>query len=253
MSCKPIAVIQMGLPPAALVAQQGEPADWFAHALEVAPDALLVVNPERGEPLPDASAFSVAIITGSWAMVTDRLDWSEHTAAWARALILAGAPLLGVCYGHQLMAHAMGGVVDYMPGGREQGTFPVSLTAAGRMDPLLRTLPSPFMAHLSHAQGVLVAPDGAAVLGRSVRDANQILRYGPDTLSFQFHPEFTVDILRAIMAGHRPGAAAQDAHVPDSVHAARETPLTRALMQRFVARFAGQPAQRSVEPAHAES
>lgn len=234
MSSKSIVVVQMGMPPRELALRQGEPADWFARALGLKRTDLLVVHPERGDALPPADSFAVALITGSWSMVTDQLDWSERTAVWLRGLIETGKPLLGVCYGHQLMAHAMGGRVDDNPRGREQGTFPVALTSAGRQDPLVGTLPSPFMAHLSHAQSVLELPPGATVLAGTAHDPHQILRYGPDTWSCQFHPEFTVDILRLCLAGHqhRPGELPGRVSDPADV---RDTPLTRALLQRFVA------------------
>ena len=230
MSSKPVVVIQMGLPPEALRLSQGEPGAWFTRALALEPGAVRVVHPDVGEALPEPDSFSVAIITGSWAMVTDHLDWSDRTAAWARSLILADKPLLGVCYGHQLMASAMGGVVDYNPKGRELGTFPVTLTAAGRQDPLVGDLPSPFMAHLSHSQSVLSAPASAVVLAGTAHDPHQILRYGPHVLSFQFHPEFTPAILRICMEGHRKegSAAAVAGEIPD-------TPLTRGLLRKFVA------------------
>ncbi|RYF49524.1 MAG: glutamine amidotransferase, partial [Comamonadaceae bacterium] len=76
-----------------------------------------VVRPSLGETLPAPHAVAGAIITGSWNMVTDREDWSELTAAWVREAFAGDVPLLGICYGHQLMAHALGGVVDYHPQG----------------------------------------------------------------------------------------------------------------------------------------
>src|SRR5690625_6429331 len=66
--------------------------------------------------------------------------------------------MLGVCYGHQLMAAAFGGHVDFHPEGRESGTLAVRLTETGRADALLGTLPERFYAHLTHAQSVLEAP-----------------------------------------------------------------------------------------------
>ncbi|CAM5196944.1 hypothetical protein CDEF62S_03294 [Castellaniella defragrans] len=233
MSSKPIVVVQMGLPPDALRLSQGEPGEWFARALGPQSAEVQVVHPERGEPLPAMGSFAVAIVTGSWSMVTDHLDWSERTADWARSLIVADQPLLGVCYGHQLMAYAMGGVVDYHPKGRELGTFPVALTQAGGRDPLVGTVPSPFLAHLSHAQSVLELPSTASVLAGTAHDPHQILRYAPHVLSCQFHPEFTPEILRLCMAGHRKNRAGGPAAMPPE--AIPDTPVTRDLMRRFVA------------------
>src|SRR5690625_6734079 len=81
--------------------------------------------------------------------------------------------MLGVCYGHQLMAAAFGGHVDFHPEGRESGTLAVRLTETGRADALLGTLPERFYAHLTHAQSVLEAPSDAQVLAFNDHDANQ--------------------------------------------------------------------------------
>lgn len=57
-------------------------------------------------------------------MVTDQEPWSEKTAAWIRNAMAMEMPLFGVCYGHQLMAHALGGRVEYHPQGRESDAIP---------------------------------------------------------------------------------------------------------------------------------
>lgn len=195
----------MGLPPAAIRDQLGDQVDWFAAALGRARSELLVVEPFHGASLPQADAFSVAVVTGSWAMVTDREDWSERTARWLKQMIEEGKPVLGICYGHQLMAHAMGGRVADLPSGPERGVFTVTLTDAGRHDPWLRdTLPS-FPAYLSHMQSVLEPPVGARVLGGTARDPYQLLRYGPHAVSMQPHPEFTPTIMAACAAGRENG------------------------------------------------
>src|SRR5688572_21533998 len=76
---------------------------------------------------PSREGFAGTIVTGSGAMVTDRHEWSERSAQWLRDAAHDGMPLLGICYGHQLIAHALGGEVDYHPAGREMGTVQLEL------------------------------------------------------------------------------------------------------------------------------
>src|SRR3546814_17526532 len=103
-------------------------------------------------------------------MVTDRADWSERTGRWAKRLIELDKPLLGVCYGHQLMAVVMGGTVGYPPDGRELGTLPVTLNARGCDEPWTGRLPPVFNGHLPDAQPVWVPPPGAQEQASSVHE-----------------------------------------------------------------------------------
>ena len=105
-SVLPLALIQLEVPPAEVAARIGEQPRWFIDALDLQPDEYLIVRPHLGESLPQFDQISGAILSGSWAMVTDHAEWSERSAAWVRAAIDAELPLLGVCYGHQLMAYA---------------------------------------------------------------------------------------------------------------------------------------------------
>lgn len=192
-----LAIIQLEVPPAAVSAQVGDQTLWFVQALQLQHGEYRVVRPHLGEPLPDFSDLSAAILSGSWAMVTDHAEWSERTAAWIRAAIDHQLPLLGVCYGHQLMAYALGGEVADNPQGWERGLKTVENLAA--QDALLSALPARFAAWLSHRQTVLQAPPGAQVLARSAQDECQIIRYSPAALSVQFHPEFSAQIMTACL------------------------------------------------------
>ena len=75
-----------------------------------------------------------------------------------------GLPLLGICYGHQLLAHALGGEVAYNPAGRESGTVHIDLHPHAQDDPLFSALPLKFTAHATHVQTVARPPEGATVL-----------------------------------------------------------------------------------------
>lgn len=200
MPSKPLLIIQMGLPPEDIVAQFGEQGRWMQEALGEDAPAALIVQPFLGEALPDPADVSGAVLTGSWNMVTDREPWSEATAQWVREAMQAQLPLLGICYGHQLMAHALGGVVDYHPRGKEVGHYEIEVIADAAHDPLLANLPARFSALLSHEQTVITPPAGARVLARSAHDPHQILRYSDRAVSVQFHPEFTVPLMHACIA-----------------------------------------------------
>ena len=92
-------------------------------------------------------------------MVTDRHDWSERSAGWLREAAHEGLPLLGICYGHQLIAHALGGEVGWHPEGREMGTVEIERLAPSNDDPLFGGLPGRFAAQATHLQSVLRAPE----------------------------------------------------------------------------------------------
>lgn len=192
-----VVLIQMGRAPEDISHVFGDQGEWFKCALAPEHIEFNVVCPADGERLPKSEDFDIAILSGSWSMVTDREGWSEITRKWILEVLPSGKYMLGVCYGHQLMADALGGHVDYHPLGREIGLKTVTLTAAASQDPLLENLPRQFEANLSHEQTVVTPPPGAVVLASSAHDPHQILRYGPTAFSVQFHPEFTPSLMRA--------------------------------------------------------
>ena len=192
-----------------------------------------VIDVAAGESLPMPQEVAGALITGSAAMVTERAPWSERTAGWIRNAMDVDLPLLGVCYGHQLMSHALGGRVDYLPGGREIGTMPIELLPEAQRDSLTAQLTAPFRAHTTHEQSVMDIPKDTKILARSERDPHHLLRYGRNAVSMQFHPEFNADVMRAyIKRKHRD--MCREGFDPH--HAFRQvaaTPIARRLLKMF--------------------
>lgn len=230
-----ILIVQMTRPPDDVRQTFGEQPAWFRAILNAWGVRSEVVCPSDGEALPEAHNVAGAIITGSWSMVTDKEDWSERTAAWVRQMVAAQRPLLGVCFGHQLMAHAMGGKVDYHPRGTEVGRLPITVVADAKDDPFFGHLPDTFDAFLSHDQTVLVPPPGATVLGRSAHDAHQMLRYGPKAMSLQFHPEFTAPLMAACIQRRAAVHAAHGRDVAAMLAALGPKPHAQGLLRSFVA------------------
>lgn len=228
----PLLLIQTGEAPDAVRAQFGGFADWFRNAMKLGAAPLEVVRVDAGEALPQPRTVAGALITGSAAMVTERTDWSERTAGWIRSAMDAQTPLFGVCYGHQLMAHALGGRVGWLATGREIGTQAITRrpTAAGDG---VEPVPASFAAHTTHRQSVLEPPREAEVLARSQRDPHQLLRYAPHALSSQFHPEFTAAIMRAYIAA-RADTLRKEGLDPDALGAeVRDTEAARGLLEHF--------------------
>jgi GMP synthase (glutamine-hydrolysing) len=179
------------------------------------------------------SVYSGAIITGSPAMVTDQAGWMQSLAVWIREAVDRAIPLLGVCFGHQLLAEAMGGCVDYHPEGREIGTVAIELTESGKRDPLLGCLPDMFTAHVTHAQSVLRLPADAVLLAANAYEAHQAFRAGECAWGVQFHPEFSADIMRGYIDERAAVLHAQGRDVAALTAAIAETEAANTLLKRF--------------------
>ena len=232
-SSAPFLILETGEPVAPL-RRHGGFAHWLRHAAGLRADAAVVCRVGFGEPLPRGEGFAGALVTGSATMVTERRPWSEDCAAWLRDAHARGLPLFGICYGHQLLAHALGGEVGNNPRGREMGTVEIRTEAAAADDPLFAPLPPRFAAHATHEQGVLALPPGAVRLARSALDDCQAFRLGASSWGVQFHPEFATLAMRGYIAA-RAGVLAAEGRDPQALQAAvRPTPWARSLLPRFV-------------------
>lgn len=172
--------------------------DWFAEGLGRDAFGYRTVRVDQGEVLPPVETLDHApaiLVTGSPAMVSNRLDWSETTAQWLAAAHAAALPILGVCYGHQLLAHALGGKVGPNPAGRRMGRAVVEFVDPE--DPLTGTFAPEAAFNVSHLEVVLGPPDGARVIGTTAHDPFHALYFGNRTWGVQFHPEFDGPIMRA--------------------------------------------------------
>lgn len=171
---------------------------WLAGAPRRRVHLVAGERPDRPE------AYSGVVITGSSASVYDQEPWSEEALGWIRGAVAAGVPVLGVCYGHQLLGEALGG-----PGtvrraaGPEVGYHTVRLR---RGDPLFDALPEQFTTFMTHNDEVVARP-GFEVWGDSDACALQALRVpGRPVWGVQFHveypPEEQLRLLRMREARH---------------------------------------------------
>ncbi|MBO8042516.1 glutamine amidotransferase, partial [Pseudomonas aeruginosa] len=161
-------------------------------------------------------------------------DWSERSAAWLRQTAHDDLPVFGICYGHQLLAHALGGEVAYNPAGRESGTIELELQPQAAQDPLFQGLPQHFAAHATHLQTVLRAPDGAEVLARSPLDGCHAFRWGRQAWGVQFHPEFATHHMRGYVRARADCIGRHGGCARSIERAVSAAPLARQLLRRFV-------------------
>lgn len=195
-SPRPLAIIKAGETFAALREARGDFEHWVAAGLGPLRLPVVVLDPRRGDTLPPPHRISGAIVTGSHAMVSHREAWSEATGAWLAQLVAHGTPLLGICFGHQLLAHALGGEAGNHPGGPEVGTVSIELAPEAADDALLQGLPLRFDAQVVHWQSALRLPQGAVRLAGNAYEPNQAFRIGPRAWGLQFHPEFDAETMR---------------------------------------------------------
>ncbi len=187
---KTTVILKLGSTIPSLAHELGDFDEWIRSPLADLGLPMEVVDPRSAAPLPRLDTLEGVILTGSHSMVTDNLAWSERIAAWLPDVVARGIPLLGICYGHQLLARAMGGDVADNPHGREFGSHRVNLLPHAADDPLLGSFTPAIGAHLCHTQSVVRLPPDAVRLAWSEREPHQAYRVGSCAWGVQFHPEF---------------------------------------------------------------
>ncbi len=126
------------------------------------------------------------IITGSPASAYEPLEWITHLESLVRAIDEAGMPLIGICFGHQLIAQALGGVVTKADAGWGLGVDIYQPTEAGQS----LWGGQPLALHIIHQDQVTELPERAELLAGSAFCQNGVLRYDQHIFTVQAHPEF---------------------------------------------------------------
>jgi GMP synthase (glutamine-hydrolysing) len=230
---RPFLIVETGQPVPTMRRHRGFP-HWIRTAAGLAADEVEAVDVEAGAALPPHDAYAGILVTGSGAMVTERRDWSERTAGWLRGAAHEGAAIFGICYGHQLLAHALGGRVGDNPNGREMGTVPVAMLPAAADDPLFTGLPQPFAAQTTHLQAVLDMPAEAVLLATTNLDPCHAFRWRDRAWGVQFHPEFSGTHMRGYVHARRDALAREGIDPVRVLRGVRAAPHARRVMRRFV-------------------
>ncbi len=209
---------------------------WTASAFREEDIKVCIQDVEHGADPPNPEDCSGVVITGSHSMVTDDLPWSVRLEQWLPLLLDAGIPLLGICYGHQLLARAAGGKVGFHPQGKEIGTVKIHLSPECAGDAIFGSFPRSFAAHVTHSQTVLGLPPGAVLLAFNDFEPNHAFRLGECAWGVQFHPEYTADIMRSYISEQAEELGAAGLSASELLGSVSETPFAAETLKRF-ARF----------------
>ncbi len=226
-------VVKTGSTFPGLRARRGDFEDWILDGMGIPHEDAQVVRVHEDEPLPEPGEPRGVVVTGSPAMVSEREEWSERTAAWLAKAVEALTPVLGICYGHQLLAHGLGGRVGINPSGRQIGTRAVELQEASRDDPLLGGLDARLRVQVSHMEAVLELPPGARLLASAAGDPYHAFAVGATAWGVQFHPEFDADVMRTYLHERRALAAAEGLDPDQLLREARDSDHGTRLLRRF--------------------
>ncbi len=142
------------------------------------------------DPLPDAGQLDALVVLGGPMSVDDETEhpWLADEKALVREAVDAGAPVLGVCLGAQLIADALGGNVAPMKT-PQIGVFDVETTPAAGEHPLTEAWPARFAPLHWHGDRIVELPDEATLLATSKACQEQAFAIGDEVLGLQFHLE----------------------------------------------------------------
>ncbi|WP_054261479.1 glutamine amidotransferase [Propionispora sp. 2/2-37] len=227
-------IIKTGTTFASLCRQHGDFEDFIISQIGIPVKDVVVAPVYISKTIPSLRDVSAVIITGSHSMVTDRQEWSRELSNWLKNIRITSVPILGICYGHQIIADAWGGVVDYHPGGAEVGTVAIELTEAGKKDVLLRCLPERFSGHVAHAQTVITLPKNARLLAANSFEPHHAFVIHDNIWGVQFHPEFNEAVMRTYIEKERVILQQEGHDLERITYSLTDHTYGRRLLRRFI-------------------
>ena len=186
---KKISIITNGPGIAEVKSLYGQASDWVQKVLSDYNIDIKVVKGYEMEALSPESD-SAWIITGSAHSVYDDFEWIDYLKMKLIDMSKLNKPVLGICFGHQLIADTFGGEVKLNPKGWELGSCEIKLTDDGVDNKLFSGLSNPLSVYQSHQDTVLSLPDNSVLMAKNDMGIQSFI-YKDCFYGVQFHPEFT--------------------------------------------------------------
>lgn len=238
-AAKRIAILKAGTANRQARERLGDFSGMFQTLLAQPGHTLEVHDVEHGQFPADLGAYDGFAVTGSRASAYDPDPWIARLLETLREIHARRIPLLGMCFGHQCVAQALGGRVEKSPRGWDIGVRTLTLTPQARAVAELNAAPQPLRIHKLHADQVTVLPPGALPLAASESAAHEAFALGPTTLCLQGHAEFDNGVvLEAVerLEGAGLVTAEQAATFRASVSPPASRPYWEQLLRGFFAR-----------------
>lgn len=227
-----IGILECGALPPSLKPRFGEYGRMVHRMLGFDREAVVFHVP-NGDVAAKAAGCDAYVLTGSSAGVYDELPWIPELIDFLRQ-VRGRSKLVGICFGHQVMAEAFGGKVVKSPRGWGIGLQRYDVQhRASWMDETTAAVRIP----ASHQDQVVECPPGARVTAANAFTPFAGLDYG-DAISFQFHPEFDAAFGTALIEAKRESYGA----LADAAVASYATPDDCARVGRWIDRFLDEPA-----------
>lgn len=169
--------------------------DWIIKQSNLPPNVFKIFDLNKGQKLRHPGEYIAAIITGSHHNVDEKTHWISHLKDWIITAQYSNIYVLGICFGHQIIAEALGGIVSPNKEGLHIGSNKISLSKNGIIDPLFKNTSQNTQYYFSHNYCIDKIPDQAEIL--AVSENCPVVAFKKNKLyGVQFHPEFTSNVFK---------------------------------------------------------
>jgi len=212
---KDVLIIDCGPSLSGVSKHYGVAPEWIMESLKNKGCNFTWVKPYVGDKIQSNNA-DAWIITGSPCSVYNCEAWMVNLEEEMKNIQSSQIPVLGICFGHQLIAKCFGGTVELNPQGWELGAYPVQFTAAGKKSQLFSGMEENAIVYESHQDSVTVLPENAIELARNNK-GNQAFMIHDNFYGVQFHPEFSWEVIKMyVFIRSAMGVKVDDPSVPES-------------------------------------
>ena len=193
-----IGILQTGLAPEALAPEMGDYPDMFARLLEGHGFTFRTYKVVEGEFPASVTECNGWLITGSRHGAYEDHPWIPPLEQFIRDSFTAHVPMVGICFGHQIIAQAMGGKVERYAKGWAVGATDYDFNG------------QPITLNAWHRDQVTEVPKNAKVIASNEFCTNAALLYDDQALTVQAHPEFRPEFVDGLMKTRGKGLVPED-------------------------------------------